>query len=115
MSNYSPDLNIIFAALSDETRRAMIARLSRGPASVSELAAPHDMALPSILNHLDKLEKAGLIETSKKGRVRFCRLSPKGIAPAQHWLTQQEQLWESRLDQFDDYIEQLTKDNSRET
>lgn len=115
MPNYSPDLNIIFAALSDETRRAMIARLSRGPASVSELAAPHDMALPSILNHLDKLKKAGLIETSKKGRVRFCRLSPKGIAPAQRWLTQQEQLWESRLDQFDDYIEQLTKDNSRET
>lgn len=115
MAKYDADLNLLFAALSDETRRAVLARLSRGPASVGELASHHQMALPSFLNHLTKLEAAGLIETTKKGRIRYCRLAPNGIAPARHWLEIQHQNWELRLDQFDDYASNLMKRKNSES
>jgi DNA-binding transcriptional ArsR family regulator len=109
MAKYDLNLNLLFAALSDETRRDIVARLSRGPASVSELHAHHDMALPSFMTHLAKLENAGLIETVKKGRVRNCRLTPNGMRPAQHWLEQQNEMWEKRLDQFDAYALEIAK------
>ncbi len=115
MAKYDVNLNLIFAALSDETRRAILARLSRGPATVGELASHHDMALPSFMGHLTKLEAAGMIETSKKGRTRYCRLSPDGIAPAQNWFDQQASQWTKRLDQFDKYALTLSQRKNDES
>ncbi|WP_029059800.1 ArsR/SmtB family transcription factor [Stappia stellulata] len=112
MAKHDPDLNLLFAALGDETRRAIVSRLARGPASVSELAASHAMALPSFMGHIARLEKAGLIETAKTGRVRYCRLAAGGIAPLEHWLAEQHAVWTSRLDRFDDYVENLAKERS---
>ncbi|GLQ16893.1 ArsR/SmtB family transcription factor [Maritalea porphyrae] len=114
MTKYDVNLNLIFAALSDETRRAILVRLSRGPATVGELASHHEMALPSFMGHITKLEAAGMIETAKKGRTRYCRLSPDGIAPAQHWLDQQADQWVKRLDQFDEYALSLLKGKNDE-
>jgi DNA-binding transcriptional ArsR family regulator len=110
MAKFDPDLNLIFSALGDPTRRAIVARLARGPASVSELSDPHDMSLPSFLGHLGKLETAGLIETRKQGRSRICRLVPEGLAPMTDWLADQRRLWEGRLDRFDDYVTRLHKE-----
>lgn len=104
MAKQDPTLDRLFAALGDPTRRAILARLARGPASVSELAAPHGMALPSFLGHLRKLEAAGLVVTAKQGRVRQCRLDPGAFAPATGWLAEQRAAWEGRLDRFDDYV-----------
>ncbi len=114
MAKHEPDLDRLFAALSDGTRREIVARLARGPATVSELAAPHEMALPTFLAHLGKLEAAGLVETEKRGRVRSCRLAAGGLLPARHWLTEQRALWEARLDAFDDYVTTLAKERRDE-
>lgn len=84
--------------LADPTRRAVIARLASGPAPVSELAAPHQMALPSFLKHLKVLEAGGWIESNKAGRVRICQLRPETAKAAGGWLDQQRTLWEGRLD-----------------
>lgn len=113
MAKHDPDLNLIFTALGDPTRRAIIERLGRGPATVSELATPHDMALPSFMAHLARLERAGLVQTSKSGRIRSCRLIGANLAPVQGWLSQQRALWQARLDQFDDYVSTISagKDN----
>lgn len=97
-------VDLVFRALSDPTRRAVIARLSAGAASVSELAKPFDMALPSFLQHLDVLEASGVIRTTKTGRVRSCRLVPESLQGAEHWLTTQRTMWERRLDQLDSYL-----------
>lgn len=110
MANNDPSLDLLFSALGDPTRRAIVARLSRGPATVSELAAPHDMALPSFLGHLSKLEAAGLIQSAKQGRTRTCALSPGAFAPVQDWLSEQQNLWETRLDQLDSYVTDLMKE-----
>ena len=91
-------LNQFFAALSDPTRRAVLERLVAGPASVSELAAPHDMALPTFMRHLGVLEKSGLVRSIKKGRVRTCHLEPAPMLEAQGWLAWQRQVWEDRAD-----------------
>jgi len=112
MTKHDPSLDALFTALGDPTRRAVLARLARGPASVSELAAPHDMALPSFLGHLRKLEAAGLVETPKSGRIRECRLLPGALSPARHWLEEQRALWEGRLDRFDDYVTRLMKERA---
>jgi DNA-binding transcriptional ArsR family regulator len=92
------DLNTFFAALSDPTRRAVLERLVGGPASVSDLAQPHAMALPTFMRHLGVLEKAGLVRSIKKGRVRMCYLESAPLLEAQGWLAWQRQVWESRLD-----------------
>jgi DNA-binding transcriptional ArsR family regulator len=89
MAEQEAELDGLFAALSDPTRRAVVARLANGPATVSELAAPHDMALASFMAHLTKLEKAGLIRTRKVGRVRSCALADGALNPVQHWLSEQ--------------------------
>lgn len=115
MAKYGADLDLIFAALSDPTRRATIARLVHGPASVSELAAPHDMALPSFLGHLGKLEKAGLIQSTKNGRVRSYQLTKEALLPAQNWLAEQNRLWQTRLDQLDEYVMNLIKEKDHES
>lgn len=107
------NLDAIFHSLSDPTRRAVIARLSAGPAPVGELAAPFDMALPSFLKHLKVLEGGGWIETKKNGRVRTCRLRPEAVGIAEHWLSRQRRLWEGRLDRLDAFVENM--DDERTT
>jgi len=109
MSKFDATLDLCFSALGDPTRRMILQRLARGPATASELAAPHDMALPSVMEHLKKLEAAGLIISEKKGRTRVCRLAPDAFMPAKNWLTEQSAVWEGRLDRFDDYITDLMK------
>jgi DNA-binding transcriptional ArsR family regulator len=91
-------LNTFFGALSDPTRRAVLEKLVLGPATVSDLAAPHDMALPTFMRHLGVLEKAGLVRSIKKGRVRTCHLEAAPLLEAQGWLAWQRQIWENCLD-----------------
>ncbi len=99
-------LNAFFAAMSDPTRRAVIERLVCGPASVSELHAPHDMALPTFMRHLGVLEKTGIVQSVKKGRVRTCHIEYAPLIEAQGWLAWQRHLWEHRPDDSDKRQEQ---------
>ena len=107
MPNQSVELNRVFQALADPTRRAVLERLNRGPAPMSELAEPFDMALPSFSQHLDVLEDCGLVRSSKAGRVRTYELAPQGLKAAEGWLSRQRALWTRRLDQFDAYVKEL--------
>ena len=104
MLNESARLDLAFQALADPTRRGMLARLSRGPASVSELARPYAMSLPAVLQHLQALEASGLVRSEKKGRVRTCRIEPKALSAAERWIAEQRALWEGRLDRLEDYL-----------
>ncbi|MEO8547721.1 MAG: metalloregulator ArsR/SmtB family transcription factor [Sphingomicrobium sp.] len=107
-------LDRAFQALSDPIRRGMLARLSRGPASVSELAAPLSISLPAVLQHLQALEASGLIASRKTGRVRTCRIEPKALSAAEAWIAGQRAIWEGRLDRFETYVDQLQhKENDR--
>ncbi|MFD2057478.1 ArsR/SmtB family transcription factor [Mesorhizobium calcicola] len=99
-----PPIDGIFRALSDPTRRRVVERLNRSPASVGELAQPFDMALPSFIEHLRVLEGCGLVRSQKTGRVRTYQLAPEPLKLAENWLTEQRTLWERRLDQFDAYV-----------
>ena len=110
MTKYDPSLDKCFSALGDPTRRLILQRLVRGAASVSELAEPHDMALPSFMEHLKKLEAAGLVTSKKQGRTRTCELTPDAFAPAKDWLSEQSELWDGRLDRLDDYVSNLMKE-----
>ncbi len=101
MLNAVESIDSVFRALSDPTRRHVLERLSRSPASVSELAAPFDIALPSFVQHLAVLESCGLVRSRKTGRVRTYRLVPKRLRIAENWLVQQRDLWERRPDQLD--------------
>jgi len=107
MPNQYADLGRVFQALADPTRRAVLEKLSRGPAAMSELAEPFDMALPSFSQHLDVLEDCGLVRSSKEGRVRTYQLQPKPLQAAEHWMAKQRALWERRLDQLDTYLDEL--------
>jgi DNA-binding transcriptional ArsR family regulator len=109
MSNHLAPLDRVFHALADPTRRAVIQRLGEGPAAVSDLARPFDMALPSFLNHLAVLEDCGLIASRKVGRVRTCRIRPKPLAQAESWIAEQRALWEGRTDRLAAYAEALAK------
>lgn len=100
-------IDSVFRALSDPTRRHVLERLSRSPASVSELAAPFDMALPSFVGHLRILEGCGLVRSAKHGRVRTYKLVPKRLQLAEDWLSRQRTLWERCLDQLDSYLLEL--------
>ena len=97
----------IFRALADPTRRRVVERLNKSPASVSELAVPFGMALPSFIEHLKVLEGCGLVQSQKAGRVRTYSLSPEPLKLAENWLAEQRALWERRLDQFDAYVMNL--------
>jgi len=106
-------LNATFAALADPTRRAILARLSRGEASVSELAEPFDMTMPAISKHLKVLERAGLIERGRNAQLRPCRIAPAPLKEATDWLEQYRGIWEQRLDRLDNYLQQLqTKESN---
>lgn len=113
MAKYEPDLDLCFVALGHPVRRMIVERLTRGSASVTELAAPHDMALPSFMGHLKKLEAAGLVETTKQGRARVCSLSADAFQPARTWLQTQARVWEDRLDRLDSYATKLAKEREK--
>ncbi len=104
MEQYRGDLSAVFQALADPTRLAVVARLGKGPASVSDLAAPHGMALPSFMKHLRALERSGLIVTRKAGRVRTCRIVHRRLAAAETWLAQQRLIWEGRADRLENFV-----------
>ena len=108
MLNYQAPLDLMFQALADPTRRAMIERLSRGPASVSELAKPLPISLPAVVQHLQVLEQSGLIRSQKKGRVRTCQIETKALRSAEHWIAARRSLWERRLDRLADYLAEQT-------
>lgn len=97
----------VFHALSNPTRRKVLERLSAGPASVSELAAPFDMQLPSFVQHLSLLEQSRLVRSTKRGRVRTYELAPERFKVVEDWLTARRREWEARLDRFDRYVTQL--------
>jgi DNA-binding transcriptional ArsR family regulator len=101
------ELNRVFQALTDPTRRAVLERLTRGPAAVSELAQPFKMALPSFVQHLQVLENSGLVRSKKQGRVRTYTLAPQPLKAAEHWLSAQRAHWERRLDALDDFLKTL--------
>lgn len=106
------NLNSVFSALADPTRRAVIERLIIGAAPVSELHSPHDMAMPSFLKHLGKLETAGLIRSEKIGRVRTVHIEAGPIAEAEDWLKRQHRIWIGRLDRLSALAEHLEKENN---
>ncbi|MGL5009357.1 MAG: ArsR/SmtB family transcription factor [Paracoccaceae bacterium] len=107
MAKHEPDLSLLFHALSDATRRSMLSQLAKGPVSVSDLAGPTGLRLPTVMRHLGVLEAAGLIRSEKGGRVRSCAFVPEGLAPMQGWLAEQRAVWEGRLDRLDDYVMKL--------
>jgi DNA-binding transcriptional ArsR family regulator len=107
MLNHSADLNQLFHALADPARRAMLERLSRGPAPVTELARPLPMSLPSAMQHLGVLEAAGLVRTQKSGRVRTCAIEPQALSRAGRWIDARRVEWEQRLDRLDNYLKTL--------
>jgi DNA-binding transcriptional ArsR family regulator len=113
MAKHDPDLSPLFHALADPTRRAILTRLAEGPAAVSALAQPTGLRLPTVMRHLSVLEEAGLIATTKDGRVRTCALVPEALSPARTWLDEQRAIWEARLDRLDDYVTKLMKERQK--
>lgn len=107
MPNQPDSLDRVFSALADPTRRAVVQRLAKGPATVSELAQPFSMALPSFLQHLRVLEDCGLVRSRKQGRVRTCEVDPGSLATAERWFAEQRALWEGRLDRLEAYLQVL--------
>ena len=102
----------VFYALSNSTRRKVLERLSAGPATVSDLAAPFDMKLPSFVQHLSVLEQSRLVKSRKRGRVRTYEIVPARFKVAEDWLSARRQLWEARLDRFDQYVQHLKQKES---
>lgn len=109
VAKYSADLDALFVALGDPTRRAVIRRLGSGPASVGELAKPFPIALPSFVKHVHALEASGLIRTTKSGRVRTCTLNREQLSLVDDWLAEQRSIWETRTDR----LEQLITDTEK--
>src|SRR5271163_4679753 len=107
MLNQSADLDRLFHALADPARRAIVERLTRGPAPVSELARPLPMSLPSAMQHLSVLEAAGLVHSEKVGRVRTCTIEPWALSQAEQWINARRVEWEHRLDRPGDYLKIL--------
>lgn len=103
----------VFYALSNATRRKVLKELSSGPATVSELAAHFDMQLPSFVEHLSLLERSRLVKSRKEGRVRTYELVPERFKVAEDWLSERRQLWEARLDRFDNYVKRLKDSESK--
>ena len=104
MLNHSAALDLMFQALADPSRRVMVERLTRGPASVSELAKPLAMSLPAVVQHLQVLETSGLVRSEKVGRVRTCHIEPKALRTAEQWITERRTMWERRLDRLGEIL-----------
>jgi DNA-binding transcriptional ArsR family regulator len=113
--NQRTTLDLVFQALADPSRRSMVERLTRGPASVSELAQPLAMSLPAVVQHLQVLESSGLVRSEKVGRVRTCRIEPKVLTVAEQWISDRRTLWESRLDRLGDYLADTPETHPLET
>jgi DNA-binding transcriptional ArsR family regulator len=113
MAKHDPALSLLFHALADPTRRSILTRLAEGPAAVTELATPTGLRLPTVMRHLSVLEEAGLIATSKDGRVRTCAIVPEALVPMRTWLDEQRVIWEARLDRLDDYVMKLMKERAK--
>jgi DNA-binding transcriptional ArsR family regulator len=111
MLNYEPDLDRVFQALADPGRRLMVERLSRGPASVSELGRPLDMSLAAVLQHVQVLQACGLIRSSKLGRTRTCSINPAALRSAEGWIADRRTMVERRLDRLGEYLKE-TADQS---
>src|ERR1700728_4429059 len=107
MLNQSPELDRLFHALADPARRAMVERLSHGPAAVSEWARPLPMSLPAAMQHLGVLEAAGLVRSEKLGRVRTCAIAPETLSLAEQWINARRTEWQHRLDRLGDYLQTL--------
>ena len=114
MVNYETELDAIFMALGHPARRAMLARLGKGAATVGELAQPLDMSLPAVTKHLKVLERAKLISRSKTAQWRPCRLEQAPLNSASDWIAEQRKVWESRLDQLDTYLQTLHTNSKKE-
>ena len=110
MLNQSSHLDLAFQALADPTRRAIVERLSRGPASVGELARPFSMSLPAVMQHLAVLEESGLVHSEKIGRVRTCQINSEALSQAEQWIHQRRIEWEQRLDRLGEYLASLTSE-----
>jgi DNA-binding transcriptional ArsR family regulator len=114
MVNYTPDgLSATFAALADPTRRAILARLRSGEASVSELAEPFDMSMPAVSKHLKVLERAGLIARSREAQWRPCRLEAAPLKDVADWLERYRRFWEASFDRLDDYLKEMQRTERR--
>ena len=107
MANYRASVSEVFHALADPTRCAIVSALGGGAQSVSTLAAPFDMALPSFMKHLTVLERSGLIRTHKLGRTRTCELLPERLSQAEQWMAEQRAVWEARSDRMAQFVERL--------
>src|SRR2546423_8487185 len=107
MLNQAPDLDRLFHALADPARRAIVERLTRGPAPVTELARPVAMALPSAMQHLGVLEAAGLVRSEKVGRVRTCTIEPRALSLVEQWIDARRVEWERRLDRLGEYLKTM--------
>lgn len=112
MLNNNLALDGVFQALADPARRGMVERLTRGPASVSELAKPLDMSLSAVVQHLQVLEASGLVRSEKVGRVRTCRIDPKALRIAEEWIAQRRSIWERHLDRLGEYLAKQQDDPS---
>jgi DNA-binding transcriptional ArsR family regulator len=115
MTTAAPSLDRVFQALADPTRRSMLERLSRGPASVSELAKPLGITLPAVVQHLQSLESGGLIRSEKVGRVRTCRIEPGGLQPAEQWIAARRTAWERRLDRLGEILTSIQQQPNQAT
>jgi DNA-binding transcriptional ArsR family regulator len=107
LKQYAPaegDIDLVFHALADVSRRAMVDRLTHGPASVSELARPLAMSLPAVVQHLHVLEASGLVHSQKLGRVRTCTVEPTALRAAERWISERRTFWERSLDQLGEYL-----------
>lgn len=113
MQTQSDMLSTTFAALADPTRRAILARLASGEATVSELAAPFDLSLPAVSKHLKVLRRSGLVEQGRQAQWRPCRLNPAPLRDASDWITQYRQLWEESLERLDQYLRELQEKGTK--
>ncbi|MDM0029190.1 ArsR/SmtB family transcription factor [Variovorax saccharolyticus] len=107
MPTLAADLDLTFQALADPTRRGIVERLSRGPATVSELARPYGMSLPAIVQHLAVLENSGLVQSEKLGRVRTCSIDPAALSLAEQWFNQRRAEWDRRLDRLGEHLQRF--------
>jgi DNA-binding transcriptional ArsR family regulator len=106
-----PPVEVVFHALSDANRRAMIDRLLDGPASVSELARPLSISLPAVVQHLHVLEGSGVVRSRKVGRVRTCEIEPQALGAAERWISERRALWEARLDRLGEFLAAQTDES----
>jgi DNA-binding transcriptional ArsR family regulator len=104
MLKQRPELDVVFHALADPSRRSIVERLSLGSATVTDLAAPLPMSMPAVLQHLQVLERSGLVRSRKIGRVRTCSIDPQALQPVERWIEERRAGWERRLDRLGDYL-----------